>query len=225
MTLTPARIKTDRQIQLDVLAELASDFRFKPAEVGVEVDDGIVTLTGTVSSYVKLGLAADLAASVAGVSDVANKLTVAGMAPRDDTALAATVRDALRWDVDVPEERIDSIVRDGVVTLKGTVDRWYERTAARQAVSRLIGVRSVNDHLVVAPVDRTDQEIFDEIKAALLRRLPMDDVDLIVDEGKVTLMGRLRSYGSRMEAESVAWRTRGVKTVLNRIVVGGGIPT
>jgi len=220
MTLTQTRIKTDRQIQLDVLAELASDSRFKPAEVGVEVDNGVVTLTGTVSSYVKLGLAADLTASVAGVSDVANKLTVAGVEGRDDTTLAQAVRDALRWDVDVPEERIDSIVRDGVVTLKGTVDRWYERTSARQAVSRLTGVRSVNDHIVVAPVTRTDQEIFDEIKAALLRRLPMDDVDLIVDDGKVTLMGRLRSYGSRMEAESVAWRTRGVKTVINRIVAG-----
>ena len=218
MTLTQTRTKSDKQIQLDVLAELASDFRFKPAEVGVEVDNGIVTLTGTVSNYAKLGLTADLAAGVAGVGDVANKLTVAGAAGPDDTKLAQAIRDALRWDVDVPEERIDSIVRDGVVTLKGTVDRWYERTSARQAVSRLTGVRSVNDHIVVAPVPRTDQQIFDEIKAALLRRLPMEDVDLTVDQGKVTLMGRLRSYGSRMDAESVAWRTQGVKTVVNRIV-------
>jgi len=218
MTLTQTRTKTDKQIQLDVLAELASDYRFEPAEVGVEVDDGVVTLTGTVSTYVKLGLAADLAAGVAGVSDVANKLTVAGATLRDDTKLAQAVRDALRWDVDVPEERIDSIVRDGVVTLKGTVDRWYERTSARQAVSRLTGVRSVNDHIVVAPVARGDQEIFDDIKAALLRRLPMEDIDLSVDQGKVTLMGRVRSYGSRMDAESAAWRVNGVKAVVDRLI-------
>lgn len=219
MTLTQTRNKTDKQIQLDVLAELASDFRFKPAEVGVEVDAGVVTLTGTVSSYVKVGLAADLAATVAGVNDVANKLTVAPVAGRDDTQLAQTVRDVLRWDVDIPEQRIDSIVRDGVVTLKGTVDHWYERIAARQAVARLTGVRSVNDHLVVAPAPRGDQEIYEDIKASLLRRLPGVDVDLIVDAGKVTMMGRLRSYGSRMEAESVAWRTSGVKSVLNKIAV------
>jgi osmotically-inducible protein OsmY len=219
MLLAPTRTKTDKQIQLDVLAELASDFRFKPAEVGVEVDGGVVTLTGTVSTYFKVGLAAEIATAVAGVSDVANKLT-AGATAGDDTQIAQAVRDALLWDVDVPEQRIDSVVRDGVVTLKGSVDHWYERIAARQAVARLTGVRSVNDHIVIAPVTRSDQQIFDDIKAGLLRRLPAEDVDLIVDGGKVTMMGRLRSYGSRMEAESVAWRTAGVKTVLNRVVVG-----
>ena len=58
MVLTKTAPKTDKQIQLDVLADIARDFRFKPAEIGVEVDAGIVTLTGTVSSYPKLGLAA-----------------------------------------------------------------------------------------------------------------------------------------------------------------------
>lgn len=220
MTLTPVRKKNDREVQLDVLAELASDYRFQQAEVGVEVDDGVVTLTGTVSTYVKIGLAAELAAGVAGVKDVANKLTVKDITKHDDTALAQAVRNALRWDVDVPEERIDSIVRDGVVTLRGSVDHWYERSAARHVVARLTGVRSVNDHMVVATPERTDQQIFDEIKATLFRRLPGVDVDLTVAEGTVTLMGRLRSYADRAQTAALAWRTPGVKSVVNRIVVG-----
>jgi len=90
MTLTQMRPKTDKQIQLDVLAEIARDFRFKPAELGVEVDAGVVTLTGTVTSYPKLALAAEIAGSVPGVKDVANKLTVelAPYAVRDDTRIA-----------------------------------------------------------------------------------------------------------------------------------------
>ena len=76
--------KTDKQLQLDVLADIARDFRFKPAEVGVEVDAGVVTLTGTVSSYFKLGMAADIAGDVPGVKDVANKLTVV-VAPLSST--------------------------------------------------------------------------------------------------------------------------------------------
>ena len=95
MTITQTVPKTDRQIQLDVLADIARDFYFKPAEIGVEVDDGIVTLTGTVSSYFKIGEAATIASMVPGVRDIANKLVVGlDRAPRDDTAIARAVRNA-----------------------------------------------------------------------------------------------------------------------------------
>ncbi len=220
MTLTQPRIKTDKQIQLDVLAEIDRDFRFKPAEIGVEVDGGIVTLTGTVSSYLKVGEAADLACLVPGVKDVANKLTVAllGM-PRDDTAIARAIRNALEWDVTVPEEKIESIVRNGVVTLKGTVDYWYERKAAADAVAHLLGVLSVNNHIVVAPPTRTDREIHDELKAALVRRFPFDEIDAAVDKGAAILQGNVPTYRMRREVESLTWATRGVKDVTNKLSV------
>lgn len=211
--------RTDKQIQLDVLAELERDFRFRPAEVGVEVDNGIVTLTGTVSSFLKLGQAADIAGAVYGVKDVANKLTVASGTARDDTKIAQAVRSALTWDADVPEERIDSVVRDGVVTLKGTVDNGAERKAARDAVSRITGVAQVNDHIVVGPEPRGDKEIHEDIKAALRRRLPMSDLDAVVDAGMVTLQGTVTTYGRRIDAERVAWNTKGVRSVVNRITV------
>lgn len=104
MTYTKTSPKTDKQIQLDVLAEIARDFRFKPAELGVEVDAGVVTLTGTVTSYPTLALAAEIAGNVPSVKDVANKLTVeiAPHAVRDDTRIAQAVRNALEWDVTPP---------------------------------------------------------------------------------------------------------------------------
>jgi osmotically-inducible protein OsmY len=219
-TLTQPRSTTDTRIQLDVLAEVARDFRFKPAEIGVEVDEGIVTLTGTVSSYLKVGEAADIAATVPGVRDIANKLTVALIgAPRDDTAVAKAVRDALEWDVMVPEDRIDSIVRNGIVTLKGTVDHWYQRKAAADAVGRLVGVVSVNDHIVVAPPIRTDRELHVDLKAALIRRFPFDEIDVPVDKGIVTLRGNARSFRLRREIEQLAWATRGVRDVTNKLTI------
>ena len=221
MALLGTRVKTDRQIQLDVLAEFAGDFRFRPTEIGVEVDVGVVTLTGTISSYLKLGQAAELAAGVYGVKDVANKLTVEGIGAHDDTKIAQAVRDTLIWDIDVPEERIDSIVRGGVVTLKGTVDRWAQRQAAHDAVARIRGVAHVNDHLVVAPSVRGDQEIFEDVRAALRRRLPMDDIDAVVDRGTVTLMGKVATYALRRDAERAAWGIDGVKDVVDKIVVTG----
>ena len=220
MTITQTRSKTDKQIQLDVLADIERDFYFKPAEIGVEVDDGIVTLTGTVSSYLKVGAAADIASVVPGVKDVANKLTVALFGePRDDTAIARAVRHSLEWDVTIPEERIESIVRNGVVTLKGTVDYWYERKAVADAVSHLLGVASVNNHIVIAPPARTDTEIHDELKSALLRRFPFEEIDVAVDQGTVILQGRVPAYRIWREAETMTWATRGVKDLTNKLVV------
>ena len=220
MTLVKDRSKTDKQIQLDVLADIARDIRFKPAEIGVEVDDGIVTLTGTVSSYLKVGDAADIATMVPGVKDVANKLTVSLLgAPRDDTAIARAVRNSLEWDVTVPEEKIESIVRNGIVTLKGTVDYWYQRKAAADAVARLLGVISVNNHIVVAPPVRTDHDIHADLKSALIRRYPFDEIDVAVDKGLVILQGTVPTYRVRREAEQLAWATRGVKDVTNKLSV------
>lgn len=220
MTIIQTRGKTDKEIQLDVLAEIARDFSFRPAEIGVEVDDGIVTLTGTVSNYFKLGQAADIATTVPGVKDVANKLTVTLIgATRDDTAIARAVRNALEWDVTVPEDRIESVVRNGVVTLKGTVDYWFQRKAAADAVARLLDVVSVNNHIVIAPPLRTDTEIHDDLKATLERRFPFEDIDVAVDRGLVILQGRVPSYRIRREAETLTWATRGVKELTNKIVV------
>lgn len=220
MTLTTSRTaKTDRDLQLDVQSEFNRDWRFKPAEIGVEVDGGIVTLTGTVSSYLKIGQAAELATKVAGVKDVANKLTVAGPYTLDDTKIARSVRDALTLDLDIPEERIESVVRDGVVMLSGKVDYWTQREAAHDAVAHLGGVRNVNNHIVIVPVVRSDEELFEEIRSAIRRRLPHTDIDVSVDKLSVTLMGKVGTYWTRTEAERIAWSTKGVNTVHNKIVV------
>jgi osmotically-inducible protein OsmY len=220
MTLTRGRAKTDQEIQLDILAEIARDFRFKPAELGVEVDGGIVTLTGTVSSFRKIGEAAEIATGVPGVRDVANKLTVnpAGTF-RDDTAIARAVRNALEWDAVVPDDRIDSIVRHGVVTLTGTVGYGFQRTLAADAIANLNGVVFVNNHIRIVPPVRSDADIYDELTAALRRRFPSESLDAIVDAGTVTLMGAVPSYRIRREAEGVTWATHGVLGLTNNIVI------
>jgi osmotically-inducible protein OsmY len=212
---------SDHDLQLEVIAEIERDWRFAPAELGVEVDKGIVTLTGTVSSYLKVGEAAEIAARIPGVRGVANKLTVklTGNLFTDDTKIAEAVRTALTWDSVVPEERIEIVVRNGVVTLTGMVEYWYQRKSAVDVVKRLSGVTNVNDHIIVAPQARSDEVLFSEIKASLTRRLPLEDIDVTVDHGTVTLMGTASSYRVRREAEDIAWWTIGVKNLTNRISI------
>jgi osmotically-inducible protein OsmY len=97
--------------------------------VGVEVDEGVVTLTGTVTSWAKRMAAEEAARRVLGVLDLANdiKIKMPGGLTRTDTEIAQAVRHALHGDVFVPDEKITSTVADGWITLDGTVESWTER--------------------------------------------------------------------------------------------------
>lgn len=139
------------------------------------------------------------------------------LAARDDTKLAAAVRAVLTWDAAAPEDRIESVARGGVVTLRGTVDHWYQRASAVSAVKHLRGVTSVNDHIVVAPPLRTDERLHLEIKAELDRHFPLEDIHVTVHEGAATLMGIVTSYRMQQDAERLVWATT-VKTVTNKIL-------
>jgi osmotically-inducible protein OsmY len=214
--------KTDSQLRKDVIDEIERDWRFKAAELGVEVDQGIVTLTGTVSSYPKLMAAADIAAEIAGTKGVANELTVRtpGLTAPNDTELAAAVRTALKWDVDVPEAKIDVIVRHGVVTLKGSVDYWYQKRAAGDRVVTLSGVSAIDNHITVVPPSISDHDIRTNIEKAVERRIPLAarHITVNVKDGLVTLSGNVQFYSDRTLAEKTAWMTEGVRTVINKLV-------
>ncbi|HZM52869.1 MAG TPA: BON domain-containing protein [Vicinamibacteria bacterium] len=143
--------KTDSEIQQDVLQEMKGDTRVEETDVGVEVDGGIVTLSGTVSSWGKRHAAAEAAHRVRGVLDVANNIVVKlpGTPGRTDTEVAHAVRNALAWDVFVPDTQIRSTVSDGVVMLDGEVDTWAQAEDAEKAVRNLAGVRAVTSLISV----------------------------------------------------------------------------
>ncbi len=152
----PRRSRSDHEIQGDVLAALDRDARITPAEIGVEVSGGIVTLSGTVSGSEIAEAAADIALSVASVRDVANSLAVEGdIHERDDSTIARTIRHALGWNTAVPAEQIDTIVRRGVVTLRGAVEHRYQRAAAEGTAAGVAGVVAVHNEiqLLVPPTN------------------------------------------------------------------------
>lgn len=216
-----ALYKTDAHLQEDVQAELNRDWRFKPAEIGVEVDAGVVTLTGTVSSYTKLIAAGEVAAQIAGAKGVANDLTVRapGTTITSDTQIVEAVRNALLWNADVPEQKIDVIVRNGAVTLKGKVDYWYQRKAAADAAGHVTGVITVSDQIEIVPPKLADLDIKADIRKALMRRMPYaaDAIHVEVAHGVVTLTGEVRSYSDRVQAANAVWAATGVKNVVNQL--------
>ena len=146
-------VRTDAQIQTDVLAELKWEPRVQPNEIGVAVKDGVVTLTGTVDSYSKRYAAEQAAHRVRGVKAVANDIEVRlfATAERSDADIAAAAVRALEWDAFVPIEKLDVTVSKGWVTLRGEVEWNYQRDDPYAVVRRLSGVKGVTNLLVVRP--------------------------------------------------------------------------
>jgi osmotically-inducible protein OsmY len=211
------RKKTDTQIHHDVLEELKWDPRVDETEVGVEVDKGVVTLTGTVTGWAKRMAAENAARRVSGVFDVANdvKVKMPGGLARTDTEIAQAVRHALQWDVFVPDEKITSTVTDGTVTLAGTVDRLSQRDDAECAVRNLTGVKAVINMITVKAGKPAPDVVLKAIERALERRAEREarDIKVEIHGGVVTLTGPVVSWAERKAVLGAARFTPGVRAV------------
>ena len=137
-------------MQRDVLDELKWEPSVDAAHIGVSVKDGIVTLSGHVSSYAEKYAAERAAKRVYGVKAVANELDVKlpGSSRRTDEDIAAAAVNALKSNLAVPADKIKVTVSKGWVTLEGEVEWQYQKMAAESAVRYLPGVigREQPDH-------------------------------------------------------------------------------
>ncbi|GIG90300.1 BON domain-containing protein [Plantactinospora endophytica] len=219
-----ATSRSDEEIQRDILAELAWEPRVQPNEIGVAVQEGVVTLRGWVDNYAKKWAAERAAHRVQWVRAVANDLEVRlpSSAERNDPDLAAAVTRSLEWDAFVPTAEIDVTVSQGWVVLRGQVEWEYQRRAAEQAVRRLAGVRGLTNGITVESHEQPEpDEIFGRIQSALVRSVETDaaGIDIRIDGDSVVLTGNVRSWLEREEAERVAWSAPGVTSVDNHITV------
>lgn len=218
--------KTDAEVQQDVLKHLRWHSQIDPAEIGVQVDAGVVTLVGNVESYAKKVAAKEAAHSVAGVLDVVNELVVKppGHSERTDQQIAHAVRHALEWDATVPHPWIRTTVSNGYVTLEGDVDFRKQVLDAERCVERLTGVRGIDNRMTVRPTPRIDAASMRQAIEEALDRQAHWDADRIgieVKEGVVRLTGRVRSWAEKKIVHRVASFTPGVRHVDDRLYIEG----
>jgi len=216
-------MKTDAQVQQDVLAELKWEPSVNAAKIGVEVEDGIVTLAGHVDSYAEKWSAEGASQRVAGVRALATEIEVAlpGSSKRSDADIARSAEGALQWTTFLPQDSVKVMVEGGWITLTGEVPWEYQRQSASAAVRNLMGVTGVSDQIAIKP-RVTAGAVKSDVEAALQRHAHDDAQKIVVtvSGGDVTLTGKVRSWSERDMARNSAWRTPGVKSVVDNITIG-----
>jgi osmotically-inducible protein OsmY len=215
-------MKTDSQLQHDVMAELKWEPIVESADIGVSADRGVVTLSGIVHSFAEKEAAERAARRVSGVTAIAEDLIVRYPGDRrdSDAEIARRVADILAWNTLVPTNSVQAKVENGFVTLTGSVAWFYQKTAARDAVSRISGVTGIRNDVTIKPaVDTFDVRA--KIEDAIKRQADLDASTIRVSaEGhKVKLSGKVHSWAERRAAERAAWAAPGVDMVVDEITV------
>jgi osmotically-inducible protein OsmY len=214
------KMKTNTELQRDVMEELAWEPSIDAASIGVSTEDGIVTLSGGVRSFPEKWAAERAAQRVSGVRAVTDQIvvTLPGDSHQSDTDIARTAANSLNWNVSVPRDRVKVLVKDGFITLDGNVDFYYQKATAEAAVRHLTGVRAVYNQLTVKPVVMAG-DVKSKIEKALERAAEVDAQKIQVEahNHRVILRGKVRTWLEREEAERAAWAAPGVSDVQNDI--------
>jgi osmotically-inducible protein OsmY len=210
-------MKTDAQIQTDVMQELKWDPSVTHEHIGVAVSDGIVTLSGTVPSYIEKFAAEKATQRLGGVKAVVEKIEVKvpGSYHRDDQDIAKAVIDQFRWHTQVPDDLVKVSVENGWVELTGEVEWDYQRSAAENAVRGLTGVKGITNKIAIRLKVIQPADIKDNVEQALKRAAEREAgrIAVQVRGTRVILSGKVRSFAELRDVRVAAWSAPGVTVV------------
>lgn len=215
-------MRSDLQLQQDVLDELNWEPAVNAASIGVEAKEGIVTLSGHVDTFSEKWSAENAAQRVFGVKalavEIQVKLLVDGL--RTDADIAGSANNILLWSNYLTNQTVQIMVEKGWITLTGRVEWAYQKTRLAAALSHLIGVTGLSNQIAIASM-LNPQAVKADIELALKRHAieGAKGVMISVQGSEVTLSGHVHSWAERDLVNHSAWNTSGVKNVLNHIAI------
>lgn len=217
----------DQQIQQDVDKFLRDNDKLK--NVKATVEDGIVTLGGSVDLLKYKDQAAEKIRHRDHVAGVRDQVQVAGKTV-PDVQLRDQLADKLRYDridMGIVFNNLNVGVNNGIATVQGNVRTPADKSSALDAVENTQGVKGLVDQISVAPASNFDDDLRVAIARKIYGRLPMYRTDpqapirIVVENGKVGLFGVVNSQVDKQVAESEARSTPGVFSVTNNLIVPG----
>lgn len=215
-------MKSNEELQKNVVAAINWEPLLQATAIGVMVKDGVVTLTGSVNTYAKKAEAELAAKNVAGVRTVFEDIKVVCNIKdtRTDAEIMTAIENAFKWHWDIPTEKVTVIVEDCWVFLTGELEWNYQKEAAKNAISNLIGIIGITNNIAVKNsskdiIEQNDIEIAIERNGSINNK----DIAVYVFDNVVTLKGHVDSWYQKSETGRIAWNAPGVKQVQNDLFV------
>jgi len=212
-------------IRTSIQNQLAWDSRVNSKDLRVEVSGGIARLTGTVTNYNAKRYAASDALLTPGVKEIDNRITVKypGYVPvPPDSVIQSNIKQLFQWNSNLDASKLDVSVKDGWVTLRGSVDRYWEKIRAEELAAGVPGVLELTNEIAVVPRETlTDKQIAEDVISALNRMIDvnMNQVNVQVDNGVVKLEGLAQDMTTYRTIEDIAFYTKGVTSVNNKMLI------
>ena len=212
----------DLEIQRNVMEELKYEPILNASEIGVSVKNGVVTLSGTVDTYLKKVIAEKVTKKIAGVKVIAEDIEVKYENARikNDTEIAEAVLKSLKLNVAVNEEKINIKVEDGIVTLEGETEWEFQKKSAQSQIERLLGVKAIVNKIKIR-----SQELPNDIRKKIIQAfhrnasIDANRITIGIIGSRVILNGKVRSWAEREDAEDAIWASKGVSAVENNLEV------
>jgi len=215
-------MKTNEVLQKDVQDAIKWEPLLNAAEIGVTAKDGVVTLTGTVDTYIKKSEAEDAAKKVAGVKAVVEEIQIksGNFGKKNDGEIATEVLNALKLSWQIPNDKIQVKVEAGWVTLEGELSWNYQKEIAKRIATNLVDVKWVTNNITIRS-ERVAKVEKEDVENALNRNWSLEDKHILVSvsENKVILNGTVNSWYQKDEASRIAWQAPGIISVDNELTV------
>jgi osmotically-inducible protein OsmY len=217
---------TSEYIKKEIIDQLVWDNSVNANEILVSVSDGAVKLRGRVPTYASKIAAEKNAWSVEGVNRVENLLEVElppDTARPSDTEITRSIENKLVWNSEITSANISIQTTDGIVSLNGTVDSFWQKSLAEDVAHFTRGVVDVVNNLAVSVTKSViDIDIESDIKSTMKRSglTGGHDITVSVANGIVRLSGTVPNHAVKKQAKSIAMYTAGVIDVIDDVVVG-----
>lgn len=212
----------DKELRQNIIDELDFEPSVDSADIGVAVENGVVTLTGHVPTYSQRMTAEGVVRRVKGVKGIAQEIEIRppGSSITADDEIAKRVLDTLKWNSTLPKDAIQVKVQKGWVTLRGKVGWRYQKLNAEDAIENIAGIMGIINDIDVAP-HASAPDVKKRIEDALKRQAEVHarDIKVQVNDGKVTLEGRVTGWAEKSAIERAAWSAPGVRSVEDGVVV------
>lgn len=214
--------KSNDVLRKEVMEAIKWEPILESNKIEVSVQDGIVTLGGTVDNYNQKKEAEHIIKDISGVKTIIDDVMVdlSYSAIRNDKEITNSVIKVLEEKWVIPNHRLKVTVQDGWVTLDGVLHWNFQRKAAENAIRYLEGVRGVIDKIII------EAEINNELEKLIVEKalkrswiLDIGNIKVRVDGKTIFLSGIVSSLLQKEEAEKIAWNTTGVWQVDNELFV------